>query len=147
MSFKYAFVKKFNFKQFLLLRNSVSSLNKQSLKIWLKVKHTEKNNLKNSKRYTKNFKKNLRPLYLDGVQLSPGYRGTISRQEILVLIRSTSEWWKAELTLESHSLVLNPGPLNWESSALTTRLLLHISFALPACFQQIFSRLIPFQLH
>ena len=45
MSFKYAFVKKFNFKQFLLLRNSVSSLNKQSLKIWLKVKHTEKNTI------------------------------------------------------------------------------------------------------
>ena len=41
-------------------------------------------------------------------------------QEFLVLILSTSEGWKAELTSEP-PMVLNPGPLNWKSSALTAR--------------------------
>ena len=48
-----------------------------------------------------------------------------SSQEFMVLNWSTSEGWKAELTLEPPS-VLNPRPLDWESSPLTTMPLLHI---------------------
>ena len=49
-----------------------------------------------------------------------------SSQKFLVLILSTSEWWKAESTLEP-PVVLSTEPLDWESSALTTRPLLHKS--------------------
>ena len=58
---------------------------------------------------------------MDGVQLPQGYSHfeealyflPFSSQKFLALILSTSEGWKAGLTLD------------WESSALTTRPLLH----------------------
>ena len=69
---------------------------------------------------------------MDGVQLPQGYSHleeavyflTFSSQKFLVLILSTSERWKAESTLEP-PVVLNTEPLDWESSALTTRPLLY----------------------
>ena len=56
-----------------------------------------------------NLKKTLWPLFMDGVQLLQGYNHfeeavhflPFSSQKFLVLILSTSERWKAELTLES----------------------------------------------
>ena len=48
----------------------------------------------------------------------------LSPQKFLVLIWCTSEGWKDETTLEgSHDF--EPETLDWESSALTTRQLLH----------------------
>ena len=47
-----------------------------------------------------------------------------SSQKFLVLIWSTSEGWKAELTLEPPS-GFDHGPLDWEFSNLTNRPLLH----------------------
>ena len=75
-----------------------------------------------------NFLKTLWPLFMDVVQLSQGwihfeeavYFLPLSSQKFLVLILSTSERWKAESTLEP-PVVLNTEPLDWESSALTTR--------------------------
>ena len=69
---------------------------------------------------------------MDGVQLPRGqshieeavYFLPQSFQDFLVLILSTSEERRAELTLEP-PLLLNTGPLDWESTALTTRPLLH----------------------
>ena len=56
-------------------------------------------------------------------------RGTVyflplSSQELPVLIWSTSRRCKAELALEPPRL-LNPWPLNWESTAGTTRAVIH----------------------
>ena len=59
---------------------------------------------------------------MDGVQLPQGYSHweetiyflPLFSQKFLGLILSTSERWKAESIL-----VLNMGPLDWESSALT----------------------------
>ena len=47
----------------------------------------------------------------------------LSPQKFLVLIWSTLEGWKTDLTL-SCLLVFNPGPLDWENSTITTRPLL-----------------------
>ena len=44
----------------------------------------------------------------------------MSPQKFLILTLSTSEGWKTESTLEP-PVVLNTGPLDWESSTLTTR--------------------------
>ena len=44
----------------------------------------------------------------------------LSPQKFLILTLSTSEGWKTESTLEP-PVVLNTGPLDWESSTLTTR--------------------------
>ena len=68
------------------------------------------------------------PLFMDGVQLPQGkshfeeavYFLPLISQKFLRLIFSTSEGWKAESTLEP-PVVLNTGPLDWQSSALTTR--------------------------
>ena len=68
---------------------------------------------------------------MDGVQLPQGYSHfeeavyflPFSSQKFLVLILSTLEGWKAESTLEPPSGLIT-GPLDWESSALTTRPLL-----------------------
>ena len=65
---------------------------------------------------------------LDGVQLpksSSHFKEAVcflplSSQKFLVLILPTSEGWKAELTLEPPS-GFKQGPLDWESSVLTTR--------------------------
>ena len=72
---------------------------------------------------------------MDGVQLPQGYSHfeeavyflPFSSQKFLVLILSISEGWKAESTLET-PVVLNTEPLDWESNALTTRPLLHLTF-------------------
>ena len=42
-------------------------------------------------------------------------------QKFLALILSTSEGWKAESTLEPRSSFEDETPLDWESSALTTK--------------------------
>ena len=77
----------------------------------------------------KNFKKNFTaPFHGWGStasRLEPLRGGSLSFQKFLVLILSTSEGWKAESTLEPPSGFWNTGPLDWESSALTTRPLLH----------------------
>ena len=44
----------------------------------------------------------------------------LSPHKFLILTLSTSEGWKTESTLEP-PVVLNTGPLDWESSTLTTR--------------------------
>ena len=44
----------------------------------------------------------------------------LSPQKFLIFTLSTSEGWKTESTLEP-PVVLNTGPLDWESSTLTTR--------------------------
>ena len=85
------------------------------------------------------FKKTLRLLFIDGVQLSQGYKSDyeetvnflpLGPHDVSVLIQSVSEGWKAELTLEPPA-VLNLGPLDWESSTLTTRPLLVQTFPSP----------------
>ena len=71
-------------------------------------------------------------LFMDRVQLPQGqshfeeaiYFLPVSCQKYLVLILSTSEGCKAELILKPPS-GLNVGPLDWESSAITTRPLIH----------------------
>ena len=65
---------------------------------------------------------------MDGVQLSQGYRATTKRvyflrlspQEVMELTWSISEDERLCQSL-GHPVVLNAGPLDWESSALTTR--------------------------
>ena len=72
-------------------------------------------------------------LFMDGFQLSQGNRATtwrvyflpLSPQEFLVLIWSTLEGWKADLTMEPPNLDVRA--LDWGSSVLSTRPLLHIS--------------------
>ena len=66
--------------------------------------------LAKQKKKQKNLK-TLRPLFMDGVQLPQGYSHfeevvyflPQSSQKLLVLILSTSEGWKADLTLEPPS--------------------------------------------
>ena len=74
------------------------------------------------------FKKNtLWPLFMDGVQLPQGYSHfeevvyflPLSSQKFLALILLNSEGWKGWPWI--HPVVLNMGPLDWESKALTTR--------------------------
>ena len=74
------------------------------------------------------FKKNtLWPLFMDGVQLPQGYSHfeevvyflPLSSQKFLALILLNSEGWKGWPWI--HPVVLNMGPLDWESNALTTR--------------------------
>ena len=68
-----------------------------------------------------------------GVQLSEGYGATTRRQFTFYYSVSRSSWhsvglpWKDERASSpwSHPVVLSPGPLDLESSALTTRSLLH----------------------
>ena len=54
--------------------------------------------------------------------MAPFYGGI--SQKFQVLIISTSDGWKAELTLEPPN-GFEHGPLVWESSTLNTRLLLY----------------------
>ena len=58
------------------------------------------------------------PFFMDGVQLPQGY----SHFEEAVYQPRKDERLSRPW---SHPVVLNTGPLDWESSALTTRLLLH----------------------
>ena len=89
----------------------------------------EKENIKACKLLKKTT---LWPLFMDGVQLTQGksrfqeaaYFLPLSSQKFLVLILLTSEGWKAESTLEPTN-GLNMGPLDWETSILTARPLLH----------------------
>ena len=84
-----------------------------------------------TKLYTKK-KKKLWPFSMDGVQLPHSYSHfeeaiyflPFSSQKFLVLNLSTSEGWKAELTMEPSSGFEHRTP-GLESSALTTRPLLH----------------------
>ena len=70
---------------------------------------------------------------MDGVQLPQGYSHfgeavyflPFSSQKFLQLILLTSEGWEAESTLEPPNGFIT-GPLDWKSSALTTRPLLHV---------------------
>ena len=71
---------------------------------------------------------------MDGIQLSQDYSHyeetvyflPLNSQEVLVLIWSTTEGWKAESTLVLPS-GFEPGTRDWESSALTARPLLHVA--------------------
>ena len=74
-----------------------------------------------------NFKKTLWPLFVDVVQLSQGYRATTRRQftfchSVPRNSRYSTDGPRKEERLSwpwSHPVVLSPGPLDWESSALT----------------------------
>ena len=77
-------------------------------------------------------KKTLWPIFMDGAQLSQGYSHYKETVYFLPLSRRKSsysfDWpWKDERLSWpcSNSVVLNQGPLDWESSTLTTRSLLH----------------------
>ena len=77
-------------------------------------------------------KKTLWPIFMDGAQLSQGYSHYKETVYFLPLSPRKScysfDWpWKDERLSWpcSHSVVLNEGPLDWESSTLTTRSLLH----------------------
>ena len=82
----------------------------------------------------KQSKKNtiLWPLSIDGVQQSQGNRATSKRQFTFCYSVSRIFWYsfnwprKIERLSQpwSHQVVLNLGPLNWQSSALTTRSLI-----------------------
>ena len=71
---------------------------------------------------------------MDGVQLSKGYQATLRRQFTFyhsvpkISWYSFNQLWEDERLSQfwGHPVVLNLGPLDWESSALTTRPLLHI---------------------
>ena len=52
----------------------------------------------------------------------------LSTQKILVLIWLTLDRWKAVIRPWSHQVVLNLGPLDWESSALINWPLLRVSW-------------------
>ena len=77
--------------------------------------------------------KTLRSLFMDRVQLSQGYRATTKRQFAFYYSVSRSSWYSTDRPRKderlswpwSHPVVFNPGPLDRESSALTTRPLLH----------------------
>ena len=82
------------------------------------------------------LKKTLWFLFMDRVQLSQGYRATLRRpftfyhsggaQEVLVLIWSTSEGWKAGLTLEPPSGFEPETPGLGIKQPITNKPLLHI---------------------
>ena len=93
----------------------------------------------------KTLKKLYGPFFMDGVQLPQGwshfeavYFLPLSPQKFLVLFLSASEGWKAESTLEPPS-GFEHGPLDWESSTLTTRpLLIYIHLFLPDLSMKVF---------
>ena len=66
---------------------------------------------------------------MDGVQLSQSYRAITRRQVTFYHLVPRSFWYsfnrpqKGETLIwpQSHPVVLNPGPLDWESSTLTAR--------------------------
>ena len=70
---------------------------------------------------------------MGGVELPQGYRSTLSRQFTFYRQVPRKSWysfdrpWKDERVSQpwSHPVVLNTEPLDWESSTLTTRPLLH----------------------
>ena len=68
-------------------------------------------------------KKFMGPLYGWGLLRGGSLLLPLIFQKLLVLILSTSEGWKGE----SNPVLLNTGSLDLESSALTTRSLLHIN--------------------
>ena len=77
----------------------------------------------------KYLKKALWPRFMDGVQLSQGYRTTSWRQftfyhSVPRISWCSFNWPQKDKRLSqswSHLVVLNLGPLDWESSALTNR--------------------------
>ena len=85
----------------------------------------------------RNFKNFMNPFYGCGSTVSRlqshykeiVYFLPVSSQKFLVLIWSTSEEWKGELSQPwSHPVVLNTGPLDWESSTLTESITLSIKW-------------------
>ena len=78
-------------------------------------------------------KKTLWPLFMDGVQLPQGYRGTSRRQFTFYHQVPRKSWYSFDRPPKdqrlsqpwSHPVVLNTRTLAWESSALTTRPSLH----------------------
>ena len=76
------------------------------------------------KHFAQWMKKNLMaPFYGWGLLRRGSLILSLISQKLLVLILSTSEWWKGE----SNPVLLNTGSLDLESSSLTTRPLLHIN--------------------
>ena len=66
---------------------------------------------------------------MDEIELSQGYRATTRRQFAFYHLVPRSSWYSFNRPQKderlswprSHPVVLNPGPLDWESSALTAR--------------------------
>ena len=80
--------------------------------------------LKKQKTLEQNFKKKtLWPIFIDGVQLSQGYRATMRRHFTFHHSVPRSSWYSLDRLQENERL--NLGPQDWESSALTNRPLLH----------------------
>ena len=76
----------------------------------------------------KSTKKTLWSLFMDGVQLPQGYSHFEEAVYFLPLCFQKFYRPRKDERLSqpwSHPVVLSMGPLNWESSALTTRPLLH----------------------
>ena len=73
------------------------------------------------------LKKNM-AFFMDGVQLSQGYRATMRKQFTFWHLLTRSLWYSTDRPPNDKTLswpcgqpvVLNPGPRNWEPSALTT---------------------------
>ena len=80
--------------------------------------------------HIKNF---MAPFFMDGVQLPQGYTATSRRQFTFYHSVPRNFWYsfyrprKDERLGQpwSHPVVLNTGPLDWQSSTLITRSLLH----------------------
>ena len=85
------------------------------------------------------LKKTLRLLFMDGVQLSQGYRATTRRQFTFYHSATRTSWYLFNRLRKnerlswpwSHPAVLNLGSLDWQSSTLTTRPLLVFTYPSP----------------
>ena len=83
--------------------------------------------------YAQNSQITLWPLFVDGVLLPQGYRATSRRQFTFYHQVPRTSWYSFDRLRKderlsrpwSHPVVLNTEPLDWESSALTSRPLLH----------------------
>ena len=76
------------------------------------------------------------PFFMDGVQLSQGYRATMGRQFTFYHVVLRNSWYSFDRPRKderlsrpwSYLVVLNTGPLDWESSTLTTGPLIRRNF-------------------
>ena len=88
------------------------------------------------------------------VQLFLGYKTTMKRQFTFYHYVPRNPWCsfdqlgKDERLCQpwSHAVVLNKGPLDWESSALMTRSLLHKTYSAGSCYNEPFYLILLFVL-
>ena len=80
---------------------------------------------------------------MDGVQLPQGYKATLSRQFTFYHQVPRKSWYSFDQPLKderlsppwNHAVILDMGPLDWESSTLTTISgLFKMLYVLPAKF-------------